>query len=314
MKRIIGSFLLILMLIPLFLACNQKPGGTDTSDDTTAAEETDRVGSLPPMSFNGDTVTILFWSDHQLKQEFDVWERDGEKVNDAVYLRNINTEAYLDVELDFIGEPGNNVNIQGFLSRAFIDAMSEQVIDIYATYTRTVGSLAAQGLCIDLLPLDHLDFDMPWWPSKLVEVSTAKEKLFFVSGDISTNMIYMMYGIFFNKELMTDFDFEMPYDLVHEGKWTLDTMIEMTRAVYNDLNGSNEKDKEDLFGMSMFNLHYDALFYGSGLRTIDKNEDDEFILSPTYTGEKMTNFLEKMCERGYGSKRDIRRGQITFLS
>ena len=38
---------------------------------------------------------------------------------------------------------------------------------------------------------------------------------------------------------------ENPYPLVFDGKWTFDKMSEMTRDIYEDLNGSATADNEE---------------------------------------------------------------------
>jgi hypothetical protein len=46
----------------------------------------------------------------------------------------------------------------------------------------------------------------------------------------------------FNKKLIQDHALENPYEIVHNNRWTLDKMIEMTRGVAQDLNGDGIMD------------------------------------------------------------------------
>ena len=114
----------------------------------------------------------------------------------------------------------------------------------------TLATLALRECTYNLLDpeIEYLNFDNPWWPESLIETVTIDDKLYFASGDISTNLIYMMHGMFFNKDMMDRFSMEYPYELVLEGKWTLDKMLDMTKDVYIDLNDNN-KDKNDQFGL-----------------------------------------------------------------
>ena len=120
-----------------------------------------------------------------------------------------------------------------------------------------------------MLEVDNLDFEKPWWPSNLIEQSTINDKLYFVSGDISANVIYAMYVIFFNKGIQNEFKLEDPYQLVHDGKWTLDKMIDYSKGIYSDTNSNGTKDVGDRAGVYVYTLHLDPFLWGSDIFIID---------------------------------------------
>lgn len=274
--------------------------GSDQSIETTIPETTDSgldengflQDNLPDdLDFGGETIQFLTWSDIE-HEEFNVENQTGEIVNDAIYSRNQTVENRLGVKLSFSGIPGNSSNIAPFTQHVgtAIQAGSKD-FDIIAGYTLSMASVASQSYLIDLLDLPYLDFDQPWWPERLTSEATINGKLVFASGDISANMLYMMYTCFFNKELIEKYNLENPQDLVQNNQWTFDKFFQMCEGVYADLNGDQVKDENDQFGYMTSGIHNDVWFWGTGNVFIEKDANGSLILSPTYSGEKIINIL-----------------------
>ena len=312
MKRVLAIVLALLMLVATLVACAQpgdddvtttteSAGGTQgTPSDTTApnaSEETTLYveDNLPEdLNFSGTTISILYWEDVE-EPEFEVLEQTGDIVTDGIYMRNLNTETRLGVDLNFVGTLGNFKNQQNFVSTALNSISSGGEHDIFAGYSMVGATLAVNGYAYNLKSLDYLDFDMPWWPDSLISQATINDKLYFASGDISTNMLHMMYAMFFNKQLITDYDLENPYELVESGKWTYEKMFEMASGRYADNNGDGLRDADDAYGFCTADIHYDAFFTGAGLNTVEKDSSDKLIISPSFNSEKTISLLEGIC-------------------
>ncbi len=315
MIRVLALLMTLLMALPL-VACGDSGAGKDTTaapTDTTAPTETQpgaetadptvdangfKLDTLDPtLDFGGETFTTLYWEDRE-HEEFFVEEMTGENVNDALYTRNEAVQKRMNVKLDWIGTKGNGdlVNVANYVSvvRKSNDA-GDQAYDMLAAYSLSTAACAQNGLTMDLLELDHLNFDMPWWPSKLIEQATIHDKLYFASGDISANVIYMMYGCFFNKNLLEDYELESPYDLVLNDQWTNAKMFEMATGIYEDLNGDGVKNIGDQFGFYATNLHADAFLWGSGTTVIINDGENGLILNPAYSSERTQSVLEQFC-------------------
>ena len=108
-----------------------------------------------------------------------------------------------------------------------------------------------------------------------------------------------MYVIFFNKGIQNEFKLEDPYQLVHDGKWTLDKMIDYSKGIYSDTNFNGTKDVGDRAGVYVYTLHLDPFLWGSDIFIIDSTAG-KFELSEDYLGEKtyllqqkLKNFFEK---------------------
>ena len=163
----------------------------------------------------------------------------------------------------------------------------------------STASCAYYGLLADLNEADYLDFTMPWWPRNLIDQATICGKLYFASGDISANVLYMMYVTYFNKQYLSDFNLESPFDLVKNDEWTLDKMFSMCQNIYSDLNANGKKDEGDRFGFYARNAS-DAIFWGTGIKTVD-NTGNTLKVSESFNSEMIQNLLQKSTPSYTGS-------------
>ena len=318
LSRVLCVLLSLLVLMPI-VACGKTDSGDGTATTTAAAagdstttaaqggestsateatENTDANGYLkddidPSVNFGGKTVSLLHWNDAE-HEEFVAESLNGELINDAIYNRNRTVEERLGVKIEFIGTKGDTNNEEPFaLKLSTSISAGDHAYDMISAYSYTTGMCAARNLLYDLSSVDHLDFEKPWWPEKLIDQSTINNKLLFVSGDMSANVIYTMYVTFFNKDILEAQKLEDPYKLVEDGKWTIDKQFEMCTGVYSDLNGNGVKDAGDRSGLYIYTLHFDAFLWGSDVFIVD-SQGDNFKLSDDFLGEKTVNLQEKI--------------------
>ena len=303
MKRIIALSVLGSMLAGL-MSCGSDASENEnntTAVDSAVSEESDAGGdgfipdNLPEdLDFGGQTVTILGWN-HYEDIEFEAEELTGDVVNDAYYYRNLAVEDRLNVKLEFQIETARGDSDDTFLPLLQNSVLSGSgSYDIAAAHSHRMSSAAASGLLANLLNVDYIDFDMPWWRQSLISETTLNGALFFAAGDISVSSLTRMQGIFFNNQLIVDFGLEDPYDLVLSGDWTLDKMEEMTKGLYLDLNGNNTKDEADRFGFCSDWVQLQAVYYTSGLRAVVHNESGGLELSELINSDRSIGVIEKM--------------------
>jgi hypothetical protein len=161
----------------------------------------------------------------------------------------------------------------------------------------TGATLMTKALAQDLTQYEILEFEKPWWPETLISKATINDAIYFTSGDISTNFLYMMYGAFFNKDMFVDLyeNTSTLYDLVHDQKWTLDKLIEYSTGVFNDNDGDSAASESDRFGFVTINIHFDSFFTGSDLYTVVPSEDGNLQLSGDLASEKCADLVAKVC-------------------
>ncbi len=321
MKKSLALVLAMLMCLSVLVSCGGNGGeetttasggdGTTASaggdvadpgdDTTTAATEStvDANGYLkddlsPDLNYNGEKFTILYWEDVE-RIEFEVEEQTGDLIGDALYTRNATVEDRLNIDLEWIGTPGNYGNQAAFVSQVTNDVSSGGDYDIFAGYSMTAATIALQGLSRNLMDLENIDLEKPWWPSSLTELTTINDRLYFCSGDISTNMLHMMYCTLFNKELATELGTPDLYELVDNGQWTLDKMSELASTAYEDMNGDQVRDVNDRYGIAIgSDIHFDSFFTASGLRTVTKDANGVPVMAPEFASDKAQALLVKL--------------------
>ncbi len=278
-------------------AADTTPAPSGGDNTTDPGEDVTPGFDLSTLDFGQKTATILYWDDVE-RPEFFVEGQTGDNVIDAIFERNVTVESMLDVKLEFIGEKGNVNNSSTYLKKVQNSFNAgEKVFDILASHSRTGGIVAAGGMAMDLMSIDdsYLDFEMPWWPSTMVDTATIGNKMYFVSGDISTNTLHFMYGVYYNADMITDLQLDDPTAIALNGKWTLDKMIAMTENLYQDLNDDGKKNLGDAFGMTTLYFHADSFYTGAGMSWIDKDSDGLPRVSPDYTSEKAINLAETLA-------------------
>ncbi|MBQ8397685.1 MAG: hypothetical protein IJX53_05725 [Clostridia bacterium] len=310
MKRTLTMVLAALMLCGTLAACSSGGDSTDTTAAPSAADTTVPAGetadptkdadgfmldSLPAdLKFDGESIGILTWEDVEMP-EFEVEEITGDIVNDAIYKRNETVANRLGVNFEWYETKGNASNGANYLKAAQNSFNAgEKIYDIYAAYSRTAGTVAINGLCYNLNQVQYLDFEKPWWPERMLNAFDINGDLYFISGDISTNVLHFMYGIYYNKDMITDYQLTDPTEYVLNGTWTLDKMIEMTTGIYQDLNNNASVDYDDRFGMTTLSFHMDAFYTGSGLRLVEIDETDTLKISDDFSSEKTVNLVDKL--------------------
>ena len=307
--RSISLVLALITLLALFAGCAETVdqndettlGSADTeAPATTVLEETtespyDENGylksSLPDeLDFGGETVTVLWWNDVE-QPEFFVEQTNGELINDAIWQRNTNVEAKMGVKLAWVDIKGqynsDGTNYANHVGNMY--STGDTTYDLMSAHSRTMALTAMYGYCADLMTLDHLDFEMPWWPEVMTDTATINGKLYFVTGDVSTNSIHQMYVMFYNKDMLESYpELLEPAQHVDNGTWTMETLFTMTSGLYQDLNNDQKASKEDSFGFTSLNWHFDAIYYGCGMTMLEKDPDPAKLLkiADDWTSEK----------------------------
>ena len=299
--RLIAVLLVFVMMVGVFgVSCNKNDDNTPPvnklPDDGKGYDENGyELDDLPEdLDFKQDTITILHWQEGNCPEFGE--KLTGETISDAVYKRNAYVESRLNVKLNFVPTEGNNKNMDAYIGKVRSDIMSAiPEYDIFASYSMCGASMAMEGYLYDLTKTPYMNFEKPWWPENLIGQATIDDSLYFCSGDISTNTLYYMFVTFFNPKLIEENHLDDPYDLVENGKWTYDKMIEMTKGFYADTNNNRERDMEDQFGLTVIAAWSDAFFFASGLSTIEQNRNGSLVVSDTWLSNKSHELLTDLC-------------------
>ena len=336
----------ILLLGAMLASVSCGSTDDDVKNDTTASDDTaepadtvdpnsrDAVKSAIPsdLRFDGETVTVLTRDTDPYVGEFLAEEENGDTMNDAIYKRNIKVEDQLGVKINVISRPGEWGSHTQFNSDVVKDVMAgDTSYDVISYYAYAMPMIAQQNVLYNLNDLDNIDLSKPWWHQHFIENAEIYGKLYAVAGDIDLTTISYRSALFFNKTLAeTYYPDENFYQLVLDGKWTQEYLINLTKDTWNDLNANDTPDAEDFFGLDLnvsldsfpigggltftkktsdggyewdlFNEHnntlierfYDAYNNNNGIFFIDKGDDNRFIQSNSIFYGQSLNYTEKL--------------------
>ena len=308
--KILTLFLAVAVISGILLACGggaqnndtnsaDKNNDADTAAEQDAAEEVKDVKilpDLPDVTYDGFTFTFL--SHREDNAGWDWLESDprelvaevenGEPINDAVYRRNSVIQEKYGIEFAMVTNSGET----GVLSKTV--KAGDDVYDAVIIFNNNVPGVVTGDLLTEVSKLTYIDQSKPWWDDGVKAMSVAN-KNYLLAGDLLILDNEATNSIIFNKDMMANLGIELPYNLVNEGKWTMDRMLEMTKGVEADLNGDGVlKWEDDRFSFMVFNDSLQALLVAGGGVLAEKDENDIPYMS--FAEPKNLAVLEKAAD------------------
>lgn len=302
--RLLGGLLALLMPLGVLAGCGKK--GNDPQTPTTGAgpetsgpyDENGYINdALPALNYGGEKLKILTWN-----PEYDdlcFTEEDGHGlIEDALFSQHTRVEKRLGIDIQITRSNGRQEDMDDYLALITQSNQSGDPFDVIGAYSGIGAAAAVRGLYRDLNRLPYIDFEKPWWPDDLQESIAVGGKLYFGSGDISPNLIYGLFAIVVNLNMVESHfhDRELIYDLVENNEWTLDRMIALSGEIYEDLNNPGEVDESDAFGFVFCNnVSMDAFLQGSGISITTKNRNGELAISSTLYSQQCDAVVSKLA-------------------
>ena len=151
---------------------------------------------------------------------------------------------------------------------------NDAAYDVAFVNTMSAGSLAENGITMNIRNLDKLDLSAEWWDQNVISGLSVANKVYMLTGDISIMPKKTIRVIYFNKLLASDFDIADPYTLINDMAWTLDKMSEIAHTVSDDLNGDSVMNDEDRYGIVFSSNTIGPMLIGAGVTYASKDNDD----------------------------------------
>lgn len=269
----------IILLAALLVSCGSQPPVSETSESTdsteavtSAAEYTYEKYDLGGREFNILSSTYPYY----FYETIDLETMTGETIDDGVFRRNRNVEEMFGMKLKV-------TEVRGKESSQLVMTCVQSGDDIYDLATipfeTSSGQILAQNCLMNLNDLDDLQLDQPWWSKHLNDqlIIGSQKKLTAVFSDLSLANFEGSYVTFINAGMADDLGLDIPYDIVREGKWTLDKLSEYMKTGA-DLNGDTSftysPDGSAKYGLTAFQTFDQAVIVGSmELFTVGKDGD-----------------------------------------
>ena len=195
-------------------------------------------------------------------------EETGELVDDAVYRRNKKIEDRFNITFVPVAakEPASEVE------KAV--RSGDDAYDLVISGMISVAVSSLTNTYYDWNTISTIDLSRPWFLQDGIKEMSVNNKLFVVPGEFCMSILRYSYCMYFNKTLIQNYGLENPYGTVLDGKWTLDKLNEITKGLYQDLNGDGIKDTGDFFGLVTNQWSAVVTYtYSSGMRIMQSNAE-----------------------------------------
>ncbi len=284
-KRILSALFAAMMLLSV-TACNSGKGNEDDkpSGDTTVATDGLPAG-IEKKDYDG-TINILMPDWFLYTKCFDPGDDMTDVLNKALYNREIKVEEYLGVDITYEHVP---TIMDYYTPVATAISTNDDLYQILLSHCYWQNcDLVINGYLTDMNEFG-IDFTADWFNHNANDALEVAGKQFFC---ISDYMLPDPTVVLFNSRIIEENHLESPYDLVRDGEWTIDKMLEMMKGVTNE-NGDTVWDHNDTYGFAAPDDWYLTNFiHAADVNIISKNDAGEFEL--VFDSERAYNLMEKL--------------------
>ena len=323
MKKTITLLLAMAMLSSVVMtACSDATDNAGSSSDASTVNTTPEAGAenveeeapqdfysmsdLPrDLNLNGYEARFsLEEGGNGALTERSIWveEDTGDVVDSAVYTRNLKIMESLNCKLS-ISSIGGSGTATGAI-RTQVQAGTDD-IQIGGLYQYYGTGIAAENLIFNLANTElfpYNDFTRDYWGVQYIEDLSYKGANFFVTGPMSLRYTGGVYVTYINSSKWNEFYPEQNiYDIVRDGKWTIDKMYEYANGAYVDENGDGVVDADDFFGNVIpCEDPMDGMAAAANVKWSEKDADGNIVL--TLNNEHTISFYEKLYNLMYNGQ------------
>ena len=287
--RMLSLLLVFLALIPVLASCGGKDGEGKEEQTTEQALADDYLDTaLPTATFNGETIGLIGREGARFVPEE---EENGQPVDDALLRRNAKIAERYDVDFRYYttgwgGETNESVNTAALANENIYDV-------VYGIFATCAPYLINNGLIMSTENIPHLNLEERWWSQDCMGQLRIHNKTFMLTGMITYEHTTDGSAIFFNKKITESMGLDDHFEDVRSYRWTIDKLHSNSKLAAHDDNGDTEMTDDDTWGLSISNEAGLAFYYGSGVRLMEKDEEDEpYFLSDV---SAISTKIDKLC-------------------
>ena len=292
--RIISFILALITLTLGFSACANTGAEDETTADVNATPITDAdtapVDTTPltdewgrpyiasPTAAgtkfaDGTVITMMLRDEETWNREFFAESTNGDILNDAIYKRNKGLEEDLNFTFEFIESSSKDESYR--LVIAEYQSGGDSGLDLISNYAYYSTASALRDCYVNLYDVETMDISHPWWNQTYVEAATIKDQLYFIVGDLNLTGVDRSMVIYYNATLASGYQIGNLYDVVLDGQWTIDLLLQYTKDAWVDTNQSGIADFPDKVGMlsSDGSASYDGFLTAFGIDMLGKTAD-----------------------------------------
>ena len=313
MNKMRSTLAVLLASLILFTACGKTPPNEESTttapgtSDTVAVQATETAATETTLpAETGPAAPEIEAIDGQQSEfrilgrlsgsdqyylpfaEFKVDTQTGDVMNDAVWTRNLFLEEKYNIKI--VADEDTPANIKKAVQTNVL--ANDATYDIYMPTTENAFGLALEGHFYEIDNIKYVDIEKPWWMGETLANMSILNDNYFLLGDIAFSNFIASSSITFNQVLATEYKIENMYQLVRDGKWTIEKMHEICLQITRDLDGDGDIDTGDLWGASISNFVWQPIYFGSGVNLIEKDADDKPYL--VWDSERNMAVIDRM--------------------
>lgn len=290
-QSIITVLLCIVMILP-FTSCGieEKTGKTTESNIKNGTDSSDTNKDLPDAKYDDYEFTFLnvdstaiYWQTNTINVE----DLNADKIEAEIYKRN----RFIEDEYDIVIKEVTDKDPVNKAKNVILT--NDYAYDVLVLRADLMTPLISIDGLVEWSELPYVDLSQNWWSQDIQRDLSIGGKTYFTSGDISLTSYDCTSMFTFNKKLVEDNNLGNLYQLVRDGKWTMDKFSEMMTQVAKDVNNDGKYSyNDDIFGIYSYNGLYTELIAASDVRFISKDENDYPVL--TANSDKFTDVYLKI--------------------
>ena len=310
MKQKIAFILAAAMMVSVLYACGEsadgaKPAQTaaaqqgDTLDTAAETEPVDvRLDSgLTDADFGGYKFNIMVHN--TITNDFSAEEINGEPINDAEYNRMSVVQEKGNCVITPVVVTADNRGGQTPLKKTVQAGTNDYDLVCLSGYSSCNAIVA--GILADLNKVENLDLSKPWWDQYVTQECTFGKSVFQMTGDLSIGDNRATFAIYFNKNMAENHSLPNFYEMVNNNTWTIDNFRVFAEAIDSDLDtdadGGHVNDKDDLYGIYIWDDIMMGIVNASGIKCCTINADGEIEL--TLYSDKFVQAFDKFTAYAY---------------
>ena len=278
------------------------PAAEEIAEETAPEEEYDSLEArklvddgLGEKDLGGAEFRMLYqerYGEFQYAEEL-----TGDALNDAVYQRNLDVEDRFNAVI--VHNHGAEEQLAMDIRNSVMSGNDEY--DLYLGHTMYTGKYAVQGIFRNIRELD-IDFTKPWYPQYAIRNLTVNDRMFLTMSDICLSLASNTYCYYYNKNLAASHQMEDIYNVVNEGRWTIDYLLNNIATLYQDADGDSVTGNGDIYGFAGEKSNSTVAYLYSFELDIMEMSDTGEITVLFGSDERSVDGIEKLKTLLYGSQ------------
>ncbi len=298
-KRIPALLLATLLACTSIYSCGKEEKGdnkpvTDSTQDENTIDGATLV--LPEIDGGGEDFDVFIAYSVANADFVTPEEENGDTINDIRYQRNHEVMNKFNVDFKVREGEGSSNSAGTPIIRSLVQA-GDDTYEVFINVQHVGIPLIYEDLFVEWNEnMPHANLDNPWWYQNVTRDLNFSDKIYVTAGAYNYHCLRGAGVLAFNKTMMDELELEYPYEMVKNGTWTVDKLIEYNKKAMKDLNGDGVmKTEDDRYGLAGWQYEMTpALFVGMGGEPVTKDDDNLPMLN--LNNERTFNVIDKMIE------------------